>query len=49
MKNYKLDEFLKKLATASGDEVLDLVGEFQSGSIAVEMRFVEDFTEDEDS
>lgn len=36
MKNMTLEEFLRLLATASGDECLDLVSRFQSGMVTVE-------------
>lgn len=36
MKNMTLEEFLRLLATASGDECLELVSSFQSGGITVE-------------
>jgi hypothetical protein len=42
----RLDEFLKVLATASGDEALKLVSCFQDGSLCVEGRFVEDFVDE---
>ena len=42
-KNYTLNEFLKFLATANGDDALDLIGAFQCGMITVEEIAVEDF------
>lgn len=42
MKNMALEEFLRLLATASGDECLELVSRFQSGSITVEGIAVEE-------
>lgn len=36
MRNMTLKEFLAALATASGDECIDLISDFQSGALTVE-------------
>ena len=43
MKNMTLNDFLRALATATGDEAIELVSMFQSGGLTVEGIGVEDF------
>ena len=43
MKDMTLNDFLCALATATGDEAIELVDRFQSGSLTVEGIGVEDF------
>lgn len=43
VKNYTLDEFLKKLATADGGEALELISDFQSGAVSVENKYAEEY------
>lgn len=41
--NYSLNEFLAMLAECSGDEAIEIISRFQSGSLTVENIGAEDF------
>ena len=45
MDNLSIDELLAILASASGDEVIDLVHRFQRGALCIDGKSAADFEE----